>query len=131
VDALPAALDAGALDEALTHLAQAQRWRPDHPHAFRLAGHAALARGDWPAAANALDVARARAPRNPLIAWEAGLAYEQLWRAAPADTAARERMVASWRAAGLTAAALRARGDEALALGDDPQAWYARAEYMR
>ncbi|HWQ11708.1 MAG TPA: tetratricopeptide repeat protein [Roseiflexaceae bacterium] len=130
-DALPTVRDPRALDEARAHLAQAQRWRPDHPHAYRLAGHAALARGDWPAAVRALEAARARAPRHPLIAWETGLAYEQFWRAAPADSAAHTHMVASWRAAGLTGAALRARGDEALALGHDPQPWYARAAALQ
>lgn len=130
-DALPAVSDQSALLAAEAHLAQARRWRPDHPHAYRLSGYVALAHADWQRAAELLDQARARAPRNPMIAWEAGLAYEQRWLASPADTALRDRMLAAWRAAGL-ADAIRARASEARAAGrlDEAAHWDRRAALM-
>lgn len=132
-DSLPAVGDERAVAEALAHLEAARRWRPDHQSAYRLAGQAALARRDWAAAARALDEARARAPRHPLIAWEAGLAYEQLWRAAPSDTQLRERMLEAWRAAGLSGGALLSRAAEAQAAGRDAEAqiWRERAALLQ
>jgi hypothetical protein len=132
VDSLPAAGDPAALTEAERHLDAARRWRPDHPYAYRLAGQAALARRDWTAAARLLDEARARAPRHPLIAWEAGLAYEQLWDAAPGDLTLRDHMLGAWRAAGLDAAALHTRAAEARANGRPTEAprWERRAALM-
>jgi len=129
-DSLPLARDPEALAAAAHELEAARAWRPDHPHAYRLAGHLALAQGDWQAAAGHLEAARARAPRNPLIAWEAGLAYEQLWRAS-GDDALRAKMVDAWRAAGLDAGALSARAHEAEDAGQAAEAWYARAELLQ
>jgi hypothetical protein len=131
-DSLPAASDPAALAEAERHLAAAGRWRPDHPHAYRLAGYAALARRDWPGAARLLEEARARAPRHPLIAWEAGLAYEQIWDASPGDLAPRDQMLAAWRAAGLDAATLHTRAAEARASNRPAEAprWERRAALM-
>lgn len=79
-DSLPLTRDVGLLAEAVAELEAARRWRPDHSYSYRLAGQVALARGDWEQAAAAFEQARLRAPRDPLPAWEAGLAYEQLQR---------------------------------------------------
>lgn len=79
-DSLPLTRDAGLLAEASAELEAARRWRPDDSYGYRLAGRVALARGDWALAVAALEQARLRAPRDPLPAWEAGLAYEQLQR---------------------------------------------------
>jgi hypothetical protein len=79
---LPQARDAQALDQALVYLADAARRRPEHPHAYRLAGHVYAARAEWERAAASLEQARALAPRNPLYAWEASLVYERMWQAA-------------------------------------------------
>ncbi|GAB4209029.1 MAG: hypothetical protein OHK0022_39460 [Roseiflexaceae bacterium] len=79
-DSLPQTRDVGLLAEALAELQAARRWRPDDSYSYRLAGQVALARGDWEQAAAAFEQARLRAPRDPLVAWEAGLAYEQLQR---------------------------------------------------
>lgn len=132
VDTLPAARDETALAAAEAHLAQARRWRPDHPHAYRQSASIALARADWQRAAALLDQAMARAPRNPMIAWEAGLAYEQRWQASPANTALRDHMLAAWRAAGFDAATLHTRAFEARAAGrlDEAARWDRRATLM-
>jgi hypothetical protein len=80
-DSLPQARDAQALDRALEYLDDAIRQRPDHPHAYRLAGETYAARADWEQAAAMLNQARARAPQNPLYAWETSLIYAQMRRA--------------------------------------------------
>jgi hypothetical protein len=80
VDSLPQARDAQALDQALAYLDDAVRRRPDHPHSYRLAGQIYAARADWERAAAMLEQARARAPQNPLYAWEASLVYNQMQR---------------------------------------------------
>jgi hypothetical protein len=131
-DSLPQPADGAALDEAVPLLEAAQRARPDHPHAFRLAAYAAWARGDIRTAAQALEAAHARAPRSPLIAWEAGLAYEQILRADPADPTSAARIRELWGGAGFDAGTLRARAAESRAAGDEPQArrWDERAALM-
>lgn len=131
-DSLPTEGDSVALGVAQQHLAAAERWRPDHPYAYRLAGRAALARGDWRSAAESLEEAAARAPRNPLIGWELGLAYEQLWRGAPADSTLRDSMLAAWRGAGFDAATFETRAAEAQAARreDEAQVWRARAALL-
>lgn len=78
VDSLPLVADERALEQALGHLGAAIRWRPDHPHAYRLAGWIYMARHEWPRAAEAFEQARRLAPQNPMADWEAGLAYEQM-----------------------------------------------------
>jgi len=75
---LPQARDAQALDQALEYLDDAERRRPDHPHAYQLAGQIYAARADWERAVAMLDQARARAPQNPLYAWEISLIYDQM-----------------------------------------------------
>ena len=75
---LPQVRDAAALAQARAHLSAAIEQRPNEPHAHRLSGQSYLAEGDWLRAAEALDRAHELAPRHPLIAWEVGLAYEQL-----------------------------------------------------
>lgn len=77
-DSLPSVMNSVALDDALGHLAAAKRWRPQHSYAYRLAGQIALARADWARAAGELERARELSPGEPLIAWEASLAYEQM-----------------------------------------------------
>jgi hypothetical protein len=77
-DSLPRARDNRALDQALAYLIAAERQRPNHPHAYRLAGQIYAARGDWQRSAAVLGRARALAPNNPLLAWEASMAYEQM-----------------------------------------------------
>jgi tetratricopeptide (TPR) repeat protein len=77
-ESLPQARDQQALDQALEYLQDAMRRRPEHPHSYRLAGQIYAARADWERAAGLLDQARARAPQNPLYAWEASLIYDQM-----------------------------------------------------
>jgi len=77
-NSLPQARDEQALDRALGYLDDATRRRPEHPHAYRLAGQIYAARADWARAAIMLDQARALAPQNPLYAWEASLIYNQM-----------------------------------------------------
>ncbi len=79
-DTLPQVADGEALDQALGHLGAAIRWRPDHSHAYRLAGWIYMARWEWIKAAEAFEQARRLAPAFPLADWEAGLAYEQMVR---------------------------------------------------
>ncbi|MEN9934223.1 MAG: hypothetical protein RLZZ387_802 [Chloroflexota bacterium] len=132
VDSLPIMADTGALEEAVRELEAARSWRPGLAYAYRLAGYVALARGDWAGAARELEAARTRAQRHPLIAWETGLAYEQLWQATPSDLAARERMAEAWRAGGFDAASLRLRAEEARIAGraEEAQRWERRAALM-
>jgi hypothetical protein len=88
-DSLAEARDERALDQALQHLDDAARRRPEHPQAYRLAGRIYAARADWERAAAAFDRARAVAPRNPLYAWEASLIYDRMRRVveqAPRET---------------------------------------------
>lgn len=78
IDDLPQVRDAAALAQARTKLSAAILERPNHSHAHRLSGQSYLAEADWLLAAEALQQAHDLSPRHPLIAWEAGLAYEQL-----------------------------------------------------
>lgn len=80
VDSLPLLRNEHALMDAREHLVAAIRWRPEHSHAYRLLGQSFVAQGDWENAAEAFMQARERAPRHPLIAWEASLVYEHLGR---------------------------------------------------
>ncbi|RME13366.1 MAG: tetratricopeptide repeat protein [Ardenticatenia bacterium] len=94
-DSLPmlaADADEATLRTALAHLAAAMRWRPDHFHAYRLAGHLYAAQHDWIHAAESLAQAAQREPRNPLLPWEEGLMYEQM--ALAVERAPREAMLA-------------------------------------
>jgi tetratricopeptide (TPR) repeat protein len=75
---LPQTRDHQALEQALDYLNDAARRRPEHPHAYRLAGQIYAARADWDRAAAMFDQARARAPQNPLYAWETSLIYDQM-----------------------------------------------------
>jgi tetratricopeptide (TPR) repeat protein len=77
-DSIPHATDSAALEAALGHLAAAVAQRPNDAHAHRLAGAVYMAMGDWRRAVEAYSQAHALAPNNPMIAWDAGLAYEQL-----------------------------------------------------
>ncbi len=77
-DSIPRQTDGAALDAALGHLAAATVQRPNDAHAYRLAGEVYLAQGDWRRAVEAYSQAHALAPDNPMIAWDTGLAYEQL-----------------------------------------------------
>jgi tetratricopeptide (TPR) repeat protein len=79
-DSLPQARDAQALDQALEYLDDAAHRRPQHPHSYRLAGQIYAARADWERAAAMFNQAHARAPQNPLYAWEASLIYDQMRR---------------------------------------------------
>jgi tetratricopeptide (TPR) repeat protein len=128
VDSLPALRDDAALDKAQTHLANARRYRPNDPHADRLLGYVMLARGDWERAATAFNHARSHAPRNPLIAWEAALAYEQLYHINP-TAPTRASLREAWRAAGISPTELLRRAEEAHAAGRRAEAetWRARA----
>ena len=80
VDSQPQARDAAALERAQAYLDDAIRRRPAHPHAYRLAGQIAAARGEWERAAKSFERAAALAPDNPLPRWEASLAYAQMQR---------------------------------------------------
>ncbi len=89
VDSLPESRNSLALDNALSHLATAIRWRPGQEYPYRLLGQVYAARHDWPKAAQALEHARALAPQNRLSTWESALIYEQMWRdvqTAPKET---------------------------------------------
>ena len=80
VDSQPQARDAAALERAQAYLDDAIRRRPAHPHAYRLAGQIAAARGEWERAAQSFERAAALASDNPLPRWEASLAYAQMQR---------------------------------------------------
>lgn len=77
-DSLPTVGDAKQLDAALAHLEAATLARPGHAYAYRLAGDAHMARGEWRQAAASFERAHWLAPAEPLPAWQASLAYEQL-----------------------------------------------------
>jgi tetratricopeptide (TPR) repeat protein len=77
---LPQSRDEQALDRALAYLDDAMRRRPEHAHAYQLAGRIYAARGNWERAAALFDQARTRTPQNPLYAWEASLMYDQMRR---------------------------------------------------
>lgn len=132
VDSLPQVANHASLDQAQDYLAAAIAWRPDHPHAYRLAGQIYAAEGDWPAASAAYAQAQAFAPKHPLIAWEAGLIYERQQETA-ADEGAHSRfqsaMEQAWQDAGIDAARLVGRGEEARAAQRYSEAlrWYGRA----
>lgn len=91
VDSRPRLRDNSALEQALGHLAAAIRWRPGNSRAYRMAGQVYAARADWQRAAEALEQARAVAPRNPVVAWDASLIYEQMWQAA--ENAPRDSLI--------------------------------------
>ena len=78
VNSLPDVRSEPALDRALGHLSAAGRWRPAHPYALRLAAQIYAGRKDWLRAADAVEQARSLAPRDPLLAWESALVYEQM-----------------------------------------------------
>ncbi len=80
VASLPQSRDEQALDQALAYLDDAMRRRPEHAHAYRLAGQIYAARSDWERAVALFDQARIRTPQNPLYAWEASLIYDQMRR---------------------------------------------------
>lgn len=84
-DSLPTVADPALLETATYHVQQAIAARPDHPHAYRLRGRIAVAQAEWLAAAADFEKAASLQPGNPLPAWEALLAYEQL--AIPLDAA--------------------------------------------
>jgi hypothetical protein len=77
---LPTARDPAALEQALAYLDDAVRRRPEHPHAYRLIGQVRAALGHWKRAADAFELAAARAPSDPLPRWEASLVYERMQR---------------------------------------------------
>ncbi len=79
-DSLPQARDEQALNWALEYLDDAMLRRPEHAQSYRLAGQIYAARTDWERAAVMFGQAHARAPQNPLYAWEAGLIYDQMRR---------------------------------------------------
>lgn len=79
VDSLPTG-SGPALEAARAHLAAAQRWQPTAAESYRLAARTYLAEERWRQAAEAAEQAARLAPRNQLLGWEAGLAYEQLAR---------------------------------------------------
>lgn len=80
VDELPQMADTSrvALAKVQTRLLTAIEQRPNHSHAYRLLGGTYLAEREWQEAAKILTQAHQLAPSHPLIAWEAGLAYEQM-----------------------------------------------------
>ncbi|WP_029214901.1 tetratricopeptide repeat protein [Kallotenue papyrolyticum] len=77
-DSLPQARDVDALQAALGHLAAARRWQPERAYSYRLAGQIYAAQHDWLRASQEYAQALAREPKNPLLAWESALVYEQL-----------------------------------------------------
>ena len=126
-DALPIRTDDAALDTALAHLAAAQHWRPADDYAYRLAGHAYLARQDWQRAGAAFEQAAQRNPDNPLAHWEATLAYEQ--QASLPTAPYQARLVA----AGLDASTALEAGNTAWDRQDwqGAQRWYRRARTLQ
>ncbi len=87
-DSLPQIRDVQASEEALRHLEAAMRRRPTHTHARRMAGQIYAARAEWARASELWEHARVLSPKNPLLAWESSLIYEQMARAveeAPAE----------------------------------------------
>jgi tetratricopeptide (TPR) repeat protein len=125
-DTLPQLQDAEAAEQAMGYLNAAMQRRPDHTHAYRLAGQIYAAQGNWGRAAEMWDHARALSPKNPLLAWEASLIYERMVQNGEAPV---ERVTAAWRDANMDANSFTARGDVAQALGrpEEAERWYARA----
>ncbi|MGB0384227.1 MAG: tetratricopeptide repeat protein [Ardenticatenaceae bacterium] len=140
-----------ALTKAGQHLSAATAQWASHPHAYRLIGHSYLAQGDWLRAAEALDRAHQLAPRHWLIAWEAGLAYEQLEQIAGLAASNKslsvpepvggqlsaihlevpaQRKQQLWQSAGFNAERFMIRGEEALNQNRPIEAlkWYQRAD---
>jgi hypothetical protein len=78
VDELPLVVDKVALAEARTRLQAAIALRPNDSYTYRLLGRSYLAERDWEEAIELLAQAHQLAPHHPLMAWEVGLAYEQM-----------------------------------------------------
>ncbi len=155
VDSLPVAHDDQLLAQALAQLVLAQRWRPTHPHTYRLSAQIYAARAEWAQAVIMLEQASALAPDNPLLGWELSLVYEQQWQVAtngfamalapvaeerPDRTFASTdsiselvmpdpRLVETWQALQLGSAQFVARGEEARQRKRYAEAlrWYNRA----
>ncbi len=79
-DALPALRDAGAARMALQHFQAASDVATPGPNTLRRMAHLHAALANWSAAAAALERARAAQPKDPLLAWELALMYEQQLR---------------------------------------------------
>ncbi len=77
-DALPSAVNAQALSQALAHLRQAARWRPEHFHSYRLQAQVHTALGQWREAETNIAHARLYAMGNPLVHLDAVVIYEQI-----------------------------------------------------
>jgi tetratricopeptide (TPR) repeat protein len=92
-DSLPTVQDAQAVEKALKYLDAARKGNPDDVQAYRLTGQLYAAQGKWGQAARAMEQARRHVPQSPLLAWETGLIYEQMWRAI--EHAPRTALVAS------------------------------------
>ncbi len=141
-DSFPRMTDEAALAIALASLRDAQAQRPQHGHAARQMAYVHLARGEWPAAAEAFEEARRWMPDNPVLAWETGLVYEQMLHtieAGGAEAAAyeaatpQERLRAAWLSAGYDASYLIARGESSRFRQqyEDALLWYERAALMQ
>lgn len=91
VDSLPSARDTEALSRAVAYLAAAERWQPNDPFVQRLTSRVHVANRNWIGAAEKIEQARSKDPRNPQIAMEAALLYEQIWQVV--SKAPRENML--------------------------------------
>lgn len=125
-DALPQLGDAQAAEQALNHLTAAMQRRPNHAHAYRMAGQIYAAQGNWQRAAEMWERARVLSPKNPLLAWEASLVYERMVEMGEAPMT---RVTDAWRDARMDAATFTRRGDlmRDLDRPEEAQRWYARA----
>lgn len=77
-DSLPTLTDTPAADRGLRQLAAAERWRPHDAYAHRLAAQISAAQNNWAMAADELTQARALRPKDPQLAWEQALVFEQM-----------------------------------------------------
>ncbi len=127
IDSLPIAKDSRAVEAAITHLSVAIVQRPDHAYAYRLAGEANAALGNWVDAAACLQLARQKSPRNPTAAILLNSVYEQQLHIDPTQPVDQRRAIL--REAAIPVQQYIVRGDEALARAEvaEAQMQYERA----
>jgi tetratricopeptide (TPR) repeat protein len=119
-DSLPKSRDERRLENALSYLATAMRWRPQDAYAQRRVGEIYAARQDWWKAAQTFETARTLAPRDPLLAWESSLIYDAMWRVVQA--ASRENIVPDLVSVPIEAPATPI--NTGFCRNDDPQSCY-------
>jgi tetratricopeptide (TPR) repeat protein len=143
VGSFPVATNDARLEQALTSIAAAMRWRPSNERAYRLAGQIHRARGQLAEAAQVLEQARRINSRDPLLAWDASLVYDHMAQAIQSNPASDEattyvqfdpanRLRDAWAVAGVGRTQALALALEAMDVNDADQArtWVERARAM-